>query len=821
MKILPLDGAWTLRKSSDSRDIPATVPGCVHLDLLRAGLIEDPFLRDNEAACAWVSDSDWALARSFEVDAALLALPHVVLRCEGLDTFATVLLNGVELGRADNMFRTWEFDVKTRLRPGANSIEVRFDSPTPLMTRRQEEHFLWHTGIGHHRISGGNWVRKEQCQFGWDWGPMLPTMGIWRSISLVAFEARVAGVAIAQKHRGGAVELGLRPELEGNLEGTSLDVGLSLRGATVDHSEGPPGNVLRLRVERPELWWPNGMGAQPLYELRVTLRDASGRVLDSLLRRVGLRTLELVRERDAWGESFCFAANGRRFFAKGANWIPADAFDARIENAGLRDLLESARDAHMNMVRVWGGGKYERDAFYDLCDELGLCVWQDFMFACSAYPAHEADFVDSVRQELRDNVRRLRHHACLALWCGNNELEQIPGCVGGQPGAMDWADYCALFDHLLPGVVAELDPGRPYWPSSCHNPIGDRSSAFVNDPRWGDAHLWKVWHGREPFEWYRSSFHRFCSEFGFQSFPEPRSVAAFTIPGDRNIASHVMELHQRSPIGNSAIMDYALSWFRLPVGFDNTLWLSQIVQVLGIQYAVEHWRRNMPRCMGALYWQLNDCWPVASWSSIDHQHRWKALHYAARRFFAPLMLSTVEDLPGRRIDVFLNNDGADPCSGLVRWTITTRDGDTVQSGENYATAPAGASALVFSVDAHDALEACTPRNLLAWFQFESRGTILSRSLALFARPKHITLPDPHLALRASVKGRRIRAELTARKPALWAWLCHPAADIRWDDNFFHLQAGETRVVQGLFQSEPAPDAADALQALSLYDTYRE
>ncbi|MDP0501720.1 MAG: glycoside hydrolase family 2 protein [Verrucomicrobiota bacterium JB022] len=819
MKTLSLSGDWTLHLATENDPLPARVPGCVHLDLLRAGRIEDPFYRDREQAYGWVSDQDWSYRREFTIAADFLDQPQVRLRAEGLDTFAEVRVNGTPVAQTDNMFRTWEFDVKHLLKPGQNDIEVRFTSPTDYIRARQQEHFLWHTGIDHHRISGGNWVRKEQCQFGWDWGPMLPTMGIWRELSLVAFTSRLGDVHTQQIHREGRVELSLAAEVEHAQPGQQVVAKLSLRGQAVTEVTLQDGSGT-LTVDHPELWWPNDLGAQPLYDMEVTLRQG-GQTIDRCHQRLGLRTLELVREKDEWGESFCFAANGRRFFAKGANWIPADSFDGRITREDLRDLLESARAAHMNCIRVWGGGKYECDAFYELCDELGICVWQDFMFACSAYPAHVPAFRASVQAEAEDNVRRLRHHACLALWCGNNELEQIPGIVGDEPGTMNWADYCTLFDDLLGEVVTRLDPVRAYWPSSEHSPIGDRAAPASTDPRWGDAHLWKVWHGREPFEWYRTAFHRFCSEFGFQSFPEPRTVATYTEPRDRNITSYVMELHQRSPIGNSAIMDYGLSWFRLPVGFDATLWLSQIIQVLGIQYAVEHWRRNMPRCMGAIYWQLNDCWPVASWASIDYLHRWKALHYAARRFFAPVMLSTVEDLKAQSVEVHLSNDYAQAQEGHIHWQLTTTSGEVIEQGHRSAQIDGNASARIFTLDAAAALAKHGPRDVIAWFSLEIGERVVSRSLALFARPKHMDLPDPKLQLTTKVEGDRITATVSAEKPALWTWLTHPAADIRWDDSFTHLSAGETRVFTGrIREQEPSFDASE-LRALSLYDTYQE
>jgi beta-mannosidase len=380
----------------------------------------------------------------------------------------------------------------------------------------------------------------------------------------------------------------------------------------------------RLKIRKPELWWPNGLGAQPLYEVRVLLLDRRGEPLHTVARRIGLRTLRLVRRRDRIGETFFFECNGVPFFAKGANWIPADVFAARVTPFRLHTLVQEAAAAHMNMLRAWGGGIYEEDSFFDACDEFGICVWQDFMFACAAYPAFDKAFMKNVKAEAEDNVRRLRHHPSLALWCGNNEIEMGLAREKWTESSMSWKDYSKLFDKLLPEVVKRLDPDGNYWPSSPHSPHGERKDH--KSPRWGDAHLWDVWHGRKPFEWYRDQKHRFISEFGFQSFPEPKMVRSYTIPADRNVTSFVMEHHQRNAVGNALIMTYMLDWFRLPKDFDTTLWLSQILQGMAMKYALEGWRRNMPVTMGALYWQLNDCWPAGSmrrcWSPAWRIRSW-------------------------------------------------------------------------------------------------------------------------------------------------------------------------------------------------------
>ena len=387
-------------------------------------------------------------------------------------------------------------------------------------------------------------------------------------------------------------------------------------------------------IADPKLWWPNNLGEQNLYDVAVEIINADGKMIDKNSTRIGLRTLILDRHDDKWGESFQFKVNGVPFFAKGANWIPIDTFITRADEDFYRQILTDAQEANMNFIRVWGGGIYEQDMLYDLCDELGLCVWQDFMFACSAYPVYDDAWLDTFKAEAADNIKRLRSHPSIALWCGNNELEHmgymITDEVNEETGTMSWAEYKLLFEEVIPEVLDIYDGGHDYWVSSPLTPGANRGEP--NDPTRGDAHLWEVWHGRKPFEWYRTCEHRFNSEFGFQSFPEPEVVKSYTLPEDRNITSFIMEKHQRSGIGNDAILQYMLSWFQLPTSFDMLMWASQILQSLAIKYAVEHWRRKMPQGMGTLYWQLNDCWPVASWSSLDYIGNWKALHYSAKRF---------------------------------------------------------------------------------------------------------------------------------------------------------------------------------------------
>lgn len=824
MEVVDLCGCWRLSRKGKRENIPATVPGCVHTDLLRAGMIEDPFFRDNERKLQWIGREDWVYRRKFKLDKSFLSHKRILLRCDGLDTLASIKLNCKKVGEANNMFRAWEFDVKDLLK-GTNEIEILFRSPVRYAERMQRVRYL-HAWKGPLEIQGGNWLRKEQCNFGWDWGPCLVTSGIWRPIKLLGFStARISDLHIRQKHMKSSVELALVLSVE-KVDRTPLLVKaeLSLRGEKIAECTAPVRRLkgtVHFEIKNPQLWYPNGLGEQPLYELSTRLYRGDGELLDEWTKRIGLRTLRLRRRKDRSGESFGFVVNGIPFFAKGANWIPADTFPTRQGRERYEHLLRSARDANMNMLRVWGGGIYEDETFYELCDELGICVWQDFAFACATYPTFETSFLENVRAEAEEQVRRLRHHPCIALWCGNNELEQ--GLVGEQwtDRQMSWSDYSKLFDRLLPEIVRKLDPERDYWPSSAHSPYGDRSEA--NEPRWGDAHLWSVWFGRQPFEWYRTTTHRFVSEFGFQSFPEPLTIYSFTSPEDRNVTSYVMELHQRSGIGNQTIITYMLDWFRLPSSFEMTLWLSQILQSLAIKYAVEHWRRNMPHTMGALYWQLNDCWQVASWSSIDYFGRWKALHYAARRFFSPILLSAVEKPDEGRVEIYLTSDELKPRRVRVEWRLITLLGKLVASGSFDTSAPPQKSRRLRTLSLTSFISKHGGREVLLWLELKEGRRSLGNDFVFFARPKHLELPEPGISLAIDPqagKAKEFVLRLDSLRPALWTWLEVDGIEAKLSDNFFHLFPHNPHIITLLTQKPISPqELRKRIYLRTLRDTY--
>lgn len=829
MQIVSLNGSWRFRRKGDRSGYRANVPGSVHKDLLALGKIADPYYRDNEKSCQWVGEESWIYSRNFRISKKFLAHQRLLLRCKGLDTIATVRLNGKKLATADNMFRTWEWDAAALLHAGTNRIEIEFASAAKIIRQKHRKHPLpgWY---GTMVLPGFSWLRKQPSNFGWDWGPILVTCGIWRDIELVAEgQGCIRDVQISQDHsQDKIVALAVKVSVDcisdtvnytrlKLLDGDRIvleDV-RRLRRGTSTHST----SVHKSVVHNPKLWWPAGMGAQPLYQLIVTLESERGHVLATQCKRIGLRSLQLIRNQDEWGESFCFAANGKAFFAKGANWIPGDAIVTRFSPADYRRLIDDAVAVNMNMLRVWGGGIYEEDIFYDLCDEKGICVWQDFIFACATYPTFDKEFMANVREEAEQNLRRIRHHPSLALLCGNNELEQ--GLVADRwtENTMSWRDYKRLFDGMLKRISNKLAPDVSYWPGSPHTPLGERSN--FNSSKSGDAHLWGVWHGQQPFEWYRQCKHRFNSEFGFQSFPEPATVGEYTLAEDRNITSPVMEHHQRSGIGNSTIMRYMLEWFRLPNSFDMTLWLSQILQGMAIKYAVEHWRRSMPRGMGTLYWQLNDCWPVASWSSLDFNGRWKALHYMARHFYSPQLVSAVEDLDKMVVELHVTNDALTVLNAELEWVVTRVSGEEISRGGKEIRVTAGTSRRVATLRIKSLLDRYRKEDLLIWIGLNKGSQLLSSNLLTLVRPKQMTLLQPEIAwqLRRD-SAASYTLSLTARHPALWVWASVTGMSVRFSDNFFHLASHQELQIQ--FDTEldlPLTKLKKMIRINSLIDTF--
>lgn len=805
---LNLNGAWQVAREGTEEWLPATVPGCIHTDLLAVGRIPDPFYRDNEKEVQWVGEATWVYRRRFQVTADLLTRQRVLLRCEGLDTLAVLKLNGREIGRTDNMFRTWEFDVRTSLQLGENLLEISFASPLPYMRERQAQRVLYEWA-GEHEPRGRAWLRKQPCNFGWDWGPVLITCGVWRDIRLEAFDdARLGEVLVLQDHSAtGRVGLDVAVTAE-TLRPIPLTavVRLSYQGRTVASAKVPLAagtGRASLVVKRPKLWWPAGLGDPSLYDLRVELLDERGHLLDRADKRIGLRTLKLI-EADK-NTPLQFEVNGVRFFSKGANYIPADAFANRVTPEALRRLVADAVAVNMNSLRFWGGGYYEDEALFDACDEMGVCVWLDFKFACSSYPAFDGAFLENVRLEARDQLRRLRHHACVALWCGNNEIGLMTKDQWSDK-SMGRADYEKLFKETLGREVRELAPQANYVSGS---------------PDCGDTHYWEVWHGGKPFEAYRT-LTGFMSEFGFQSFPGPKTVRACTAEEDRSsVMTPVMQWHQRSSgNGNEKIRAMIPRYFNPPKDFESALWLSQILQGYGIKLGAEYWRQTMPRSMGCVFWQYNDCWPVASWSSVDYYGRWKALHYMARRFYAPVLVSGLEDAKAQTVEVFVTSDRLEPCRATLSWEVTDPAGKSLSRGSTPLEVPPQASRKVRTLELRPLVQQRGADDLLVWLKLEVGGQTVSDNLVTLGPPKTLKLADPRLTAVVARKGNGFRVSLAAEQPALWAWLELEGVDATFSDNFVHLPAGGRRQIlvqpgRSLTKSE----FSRALRVRSLYDTY--
>lgn len=784
MDEISLNGVWQFRAQSGSEWLPARVPGSVYSDLLANGRIPDPYFRDNEDAILPLMDEDYVYQRAFTLTKEQLEADGVILHCQGLDTLAEVFLNGKPLGRADNMHRTWDFDIKTVARAGENTLEVLFFSPTKFVA----DAFERCPAIGSSdAMRGFSHLRKAHCMFGWDWGPRLPDAGIWRDISVQLVDtARLTSLHIRQKHDGGRVTLSFSSDVDA-LREAELTTRVRLTS--------PDGDVLEttsdtLTVENPKLWWPNGYGGQPLYAVEAQL-ICDWRVIDVWQGRIGLRTLTVKNESDSWGESFEFVVNGVSVFAMGGDYIPEDNLRSRITPERTRRLLEDCALANHNSIRVWGGGYYPDDWFYDACDEMGIIVWQDCMFACATYDL-SIEMAENIQKELIDNVRRLRHHASLGLWCANNELEWQVDTREYKPTKKHVADYIRLFEYLIPNTLRKLDPDTFFWPSS---PSSGGGFDEPNDPDRGDVHYWDVWHRDKPFPEYRKFFFRFASEFGFQSFPCLKTVESFTVSHDRDVFSYVMEKHQRNKSANGKIMNYLSQVYRYPRDFDHLLYASQLLQMDAIRYGVEHWRRNRGRCMGAIYWQVNDCWPVASWSSIDYYGRWKALHYASKRFFAPVLISCEEEgtlsqetnVNAQGIDIKksarlnVSNETVNPVEAKVTWSLRDANGEILSCGEQIVRAEALTSVWLPDMNFPQA------RLHGDYFAYDMYiGDVwISGDTALFCAPKHFDFVDPRLTVEPAPGGVVIKAHAYAKSVEIQC-----DGDVLFKDNYFDMNPGE-------------------------------
>lgn len=826
MQTCTLNGTWQLSAGHRSLEsVDMQIPGTVLSGLLAAGKIKDPFYRTNEDATRALFWKDYVFTRTFDVDEELLAQQHIVLVCEGLDTLAEISINGTFLAKTDNMHRTWKFQAKKLLHPGKNEIQIVFRSVLRFIEDYPYEAHKKINYIPCGSMKGNQLLRKAHSMFGWDWGPQTIDAGIFRDIYLQGYShARIEDIRIHQQHAKN-VSVQTSITLSESVPGQKLCVELSEDGADKPlrtklcktNADGVA--AVDFVIENPKLWWPNDYGDQPLYIVRTTLLDEDGTSLESITRRIGLRTLTISQEKDEWGNEFAFCVNGVKIFTRGGNYIPDDCLYTRITEKKLDYILESCRRAHFNCVRVWGGGYYPSDAFYDLCDEKGLIVWQDLMYACNVYDVTDA-FAENCRQETYDNVRRLRHHASLGLWCGNNEIESAWDHWGDFQKETPYlrADYIRLFEEVLPKAVQEADGETFYWHSS---PSSGGCFDNPDDANRGDTHYWDVWHGQKPFTDYRKYFFRFCSEFGFQSFPCAKTVNSFTLEDDRNIFSRVMESHQKNDAANGKMLYYLSENLRYPKDLTHLLYASQVLQGMAIKYGVDHWRRNRGRCMGTLYWQINDDWPAPSWSSIDYFGRWKALHYMAQKFYAPHAVSmTLED---HRCHVYFSNESFETTEYSLTLSIRDLSGNVLETYETKGNSPA------FSAIETAVVDICSwedqKDDVFLEAVIHTKDQKVLKDVETLVPYKYLNLKNPVISTEAEETNDAFILHISSDCFAPFVALDFDDADVIFSDNFFHLTDKTVQdiivkkedILQGHFEN--AEDFRKRLQILSLGTSY--
>ena len=839
-----LDSGWQFRAvaNTDRADVkewhPAQVPGVVQTDLLHSNLIPDPFDKDNEFHLQWIGLADWEYQTTFQVDAATLAHDHVDLVFAGLDTFADVYLNDQAILHADNMFRHWRVPAKTQLKSGSNTLRIVFHSAVEKMLPYVKSlpyvlpSISTHNYGNEENIATAPYTRKAPYNYGWDWGPRFMTEGIWQPIRLETWDAlRIENFHIHQRSiTADLANVNAELEIEAS---RPISATLTL---THDEMSGPQTSdgtqtlqlnagmnhlSFPLRITSPKLWYPVGYGPQSRYRFTASVR-VGREVAAHTETKTGLRSVELRRVPDQWGKSFEFVVNGISVFGKGADVIPFDSFPNRVTPEIHRNILQAARDAHMNMVREWGGGYYESDDFYDICDELGIMVWQEFMFGGDMVPGDVA-FQENVRQEAIDQIKRLRDHPSIVIWCGNNEVEtgwwhwgdrqDFKASISPDTRDRVWQDYVILFADILRSAVAQYGDPVPYTPSS---PSANFEEIPDNQHN-GDMHYWQVWHAQAPASDYTLQFPRFMTEYGFQSFPEMRTIRTFAKPEDFDIRSTVMRAHQKNKGGNERILTYMLREYREPKDFASFVYLSQVQQAEIIKIGAEHLRRQRPRTMGSLYWQLNDCWPVASWASIDYYGRWKALHYYARRFYDDVVISPF--LHDDKVDVYVISDKLQPLSSTIHMRLLDFSGNSLLDQTKDVQVPAQSNAIYFSVDKADLSVKADPRRSFLVFDLDVAGKRVSRNLVFLDVTRNLELPvAPKIETTISKTGDGYTITLQSAKLARSVYLSFGDLDVQSSDNYFDLLPAEPVTIT-LKSPATADQIKDALKVMSLTEAF--
>ena len=791
-----LNGNWVMNEKGTEAYIEAKIPGSVLSTLLVQHRIQDPFFGTNEDEIKELFRSDYYFTRQFEPSPDLLQQQKIELCCKGIDTLARIYVNNVPVGSTDNMHRTYTFDVKNYLVYGVNTITIEIQSPIDYIERTRGSVNKETSYVPEGCMAGNQFIRKSHSMFGWDFGPQLPDMGIWRSIDLIGYSlVKLDDVLVLQHHEKKKVTLEIQVHANIIERGMYIIQGeiVTPEGRVTAITETMEGDsaVLMMEIEDPKLWWPNGFGEHPLYTVSVYALDMNGNEWDSKSYKIGLRTLTVSQERDEYGHEFCFRVNGVRFFAMGACYIPEDSIYSFVTKEKIDYLLRAAIKSNFNTIRVWGGGYYPSDTFYEMCDEYGLIVWQDFMFTANPYELTEV-FSRNIQEEIIDNVKRFRHHASLGLLCGNSGVEQayseLPEFKNNTDGLR--LDATRMFDQLFRQICADVAPQTFYWPST---PSSGGNFDNPNDESRGDNHYWDVWQESRFYNDCKNHLMRFCSEVGFQSFPSMKTVKTFTKEEDRNIFSEVMESHQKNTDANSKLISYIAKYFLFPKDMESLMYLTQILQAVSVKSAVEHFRRNRGICMGALFWHMNDCWPVTSWSSIDYFGRWKALQYMSKNFFAPIAGSI--DLQGNVASVYVQNETRDIEPRRVKISLQTFDFRLLHEAEYQVEIMPGGIELVCAIDYSEFIYGIENRVFMEATFYDEEDNVVSNEIEVFVPYKRLALENSSISYSVIELPDEYVIRMMSGGFAAFVELDLRQADAVFSENFFHLTSKREKAVK--------------------------
>jgi len=831
---ISLSNDWEMREVGTNEWNKAVVPGCVHTDLLRNKQIPDPFYRTNEKDLQWIDKKDWEYKTVIEISQEQLNSENLEIVFKGLDTYADVFLNNKQILSADNMFREWMVDVKPSLKIGKNELRILFHSPIKIGLQLNKENGFKLQASNDQAENGGlkkdellsSYLRKAPYHFGWDWGPRLVTSGIWRPAFIRVWDNvklndfYVEQLSLSDK----LAQLNSKIEIQSSKIQTSyIEIAINGKVATTftaNLKKGVNQIELPFEIKKPKRWWTNGLGESYLY--KITAHITSNQSVATKTTEIGLRTLKLIQKPDSVGHTFYFELNGVPVFAKGENHIPNDMFADRVTKEVYDWEIGTAVKSNLNMLRVWGGGIYEDDYFYELCDRNGILVWQDFMFACSLYPGNQK-FLNSVTQEANYQVRRLRNHPCMALWCGNNEIDvafkYYTGSGWGWKNDYNdeqikkvWTAYDTIFNKILPGIVKTHSPQMPYWHSSPATVVPKQHATDNNND--GDVHYWGVWWDKHPFEKYADNIGRFMSEYGFQSFPEFESIKKYSLPVDFYIESDVMKHHQRSSIGNVTIKNYMDMYYRKPSNFEKFIYTGQVLQAYGIQFAIESHRRAMPFNMGSLVWQINDCWPVASWSSSDYYHRWKALQYEIRRSFEPVIISAW--VKGENTAIAIVSDKQKDMPAQLEMKVCDFAGKVLQTRNLEITVKANGVTSV--LDEPTSKFTNNMGGTYLSFTLKSKVGKLVEKTYFFTQPKNLELTKPNIISTVEKKNEEWVVTLKSDVLVKNIYLNFPRIEGFFSDNYFDMLPG--KVYKATFAPSNKSISISKLELMSLVDSYK-